>query len=348
MIEIISVVGARPQFIKAAMVSRALKEAGIGERLIHTGQHYDDNMSSIFFDELDIPAPDINLEVGSGSHARQTGEIMVRLEEHLLQNDRPDCVLVYGDTNTTAAAAVTARKLLIPVAHVEAGLRSFNMHMPEEINRIVTDRLSDFLFCPTQTACDHLKAEGLTDGISLTGDVMYDAVVHFSSTREPAGGRFPEGTYALATVHRAENTDDPDRLAGIIRGLGNVGIPVIFPVHPRTAVRLQGFGLPDNISVMEPLSYVQMLHAIKGAHRVFTDSGGIQKEAIWLETPCITLRDETEWVETLDRSWNVLVGADPAQIKSAMDVEPVAPPPVLCHIGEDSASSRIASILASA
>ena len=250
MIEILSVVGARPQFIKAAMVSRALKEAGIGERLIHTGQHYDDNMSSIFFDELDIPVPDINLEVGSGSHARQTGEIMVRLEEHLLQNDRPDCVLVYGDTNSTVAAAVTARKLLIPVAHVEAGLRSFNMHMPEEINRIVTDRLSDFLFCPTQTACDHLKAEGLKDGISLTGDVMYDAVVHFSSTREPSSGHFPVGTYALATVHRAENTDDPDRLAGIIRGLGNVGIQVIFPVHPRMAVRLQGIGLPDNISVI--------------------------------------------------------------------------------------------------
>ncbi len=346
--EILSVVGARPQFIKAAMVSRALKEAGIKERLIHTGQHYDDNMSTIFFDELDIPSPDINLEVGSGSHARQTGEIMVRLEEHLLQNDPPDCVLVYGDTNSTVAAAVTARKLHIPVAHVEAGLRSFNTLMPEEINRMVTDRLSDYLFCPTQTACDHLRKEGLTMGVSLTGDVMYDAVVHFSSTPVPATGHFSEGTYVLATVHRAENTDDPDRLAGIIQGLGSVSLPVLFPVHPRTESRLKGFRLPDNISVIEPLSYVQMLHAIKGAFRVFTDSGGIQKEAIWLETPCITLREETEWVETLDRSWNVLVGADPVRIKSALDIEPESPPPALGRVGDVSASFRIASILASA
>lgn len=346
--EIVSVVGARPQFIKAAMVSPALAKAGIQERLIHTGQHYDDDMSSVFFDELDIPAPDTNLEVGSGSHAIQTGEIMVRLEACLLQNDRPDCVLVYGDTNSTIAAAVTARKLLIPVAHVEAGLRSFNMQMPEEINRIVTDRLSDFLFCPTQTACDQLKKEGLTAGVFLTGDVMRDAVVHYSSSSTPANSQFPDGSYALATVHRAENTDDPDRLAGIIRGLGSVGLPVIFPAHPRTAGRLKGIGLPDNVRIIRPLSYKQMLRAMKGAHRVFTDSGGMQKEALWLGTPCITFRDETEWVETLERSWNVLVGADPLRIKQAMELEPVDPPPLLGQFGEDTASSRIASILVSA
>ncbi len=347
MTDVVSIVGARPQFVKAAVVSRALRQAGIRETIIHTGQHYDESLSAVFFEEMDIPEPDANLGVGSGSHAYQTGEIMVRLEEQLMSRPEPDCLLVFGDTNSTLAAAVTARKLHIPVAHVEAGLRSFNQRMPEELNRIVTDRLSDWLFCPTETACENLHKEGITNGIHLTGDVMFDATMYYTDRARKPARDFPGRTYVVATVHRAENTDDPGRLGGIMTGLGALRIPVLFPAHPRTMERLKGFALPGNIRLVEPLSYLEMLYVVKGALRVVTDSGGLQKEALWLGTPCITLRDETEWKETLEGGWNVLTGADPERITAAMQRDPQAPVPSIGRFDGNMASERIASILSS-
>lgn len=347
MTDVMSIVGARPQFVKAAVVSRALRRIGIRETLIHTGQHYDAGMSAVFFEEMGIPEPDVNLGVGSGSHAYQTGEIMVRLEEQLMSRPNPDCVLVFGDTNSTLAAAVTARKLHIPVAHVEAGLRSFNQRMPEELNRIVTDRLSDWLFCPTETACENLQNEGITNGIHLTGDVMLDATLHFADRARKPAQDFPDRSYVVATVHRAENTDDPKRLGGIMTALGALQVPVLFPAHPRTMERLKGFALPDNIFLVQPLSYLEMLYVVKRALRVITDSGGLQKEALWLGTPCITLRDETEWIETLEGGWNVLAGADPDRITAAMRRDPGSPIPSIGRVDGNSASDRIASILLS-
>lgn len=318
--KIISVVGARPQFVKAAVVSHAVRDRGIEEVLVHTGQHYDDRMSQVFFDELKIPRPDVNLAIGSGSHASQTGGMMTRLEALIQDIGPPDCVLVYGDTNSTLAAALVASKLHIPVAHVEAGLRSFNRRMPEEINRIVTDRLSDFLFCPTPTAVRHLASEGIESGVVLSGDVMLDATLHFSGV---AADRVPlssvteleSGSYHVATVHRAENTDVPARMDEILRGLGGLSKPVILPAHPRIRGLLAD--APANITVREPATYLELLTLVRGADRVFTDSGGLQKEAVWLGKPCITLRDETEWVETQERNWNQVVGADAAAIHRA-------------------------------
>lgn len=351
MTSILTIVGARPQFVKASMVSRALEEAGFKETLVHTGQHYDAAMSSVFFEELGIPTPAINLGVGSGTHASQTGEMMVRLEHHLAVIDRPDCVLVYGDTNSTVAASLVASKMHIPIAHVEAGLRSFNRRMPEEINRIVTDRLSSFLFCPTETAVRHLSNEGMSDGVYLTGDVMRDATLFFCSmAREskPLADIIEHlpGRYVIATIHRAENTDDPDRLAAIMRGLGQISVPVILPVHPRTRKRLVNLVLADNIRIIEPVSYLEMLTLVQFADRVLTDSGGLQKESIWLETPCITLRDETEWTETLDNDWNQVVGADADRISDAFERRPDLPAPAFgASPGGDSASECIVRLL---
>ena len=348
--QIVSVVGARPQFIKAAVVSHALEAAGIPERIVHTGQHYDARMSSVFFEELGIPEPVANLDVGSASHAVQTGSIMVRFEEYLASGPLPDWILVYGDTNSTLAAALVASKLQIRLAHVEAGLRSFNRRMPEEINRIVTDRLSDLLFCPTRTAVSHLEKEGLSGGVHLTGDVMLDATRFFGRKAEenhPIANltRHPAGSFHLATVHRAENTDDPERLASIIRGLGRSGLPVLLPMHPRTRSRVKRLVLPENIEVIPPVSYLAMLSLVRAARRVFTDSGGLQKEALWLGTPCITLRDETEWVETLNGGWNILVGADAGRIESAATEEPSASPPEFGSVADGRASDLIASLL---
>lgn len=324
---ICTIVGARPQFIKAASVSRTLSNAGVEELLVHTGQHYDEEMSHIFFHELAIPRPSINLDVGSGSHAYQTGEIMVRLEEYLRNCAHVDWLIVYGDTNSTLAGALTAAKLGIPVAHVEAGLRSFNRAMPEEINRIVADRLSGVLFCPTATAVGNLAAEGITEGVVLTGDVMFESTRLFSdkasdvvpistiTNHEPS-------TYFLATIHRAENTDDPERLTGIFDGLKRLDAPVIVPLHPRTRAALRSTELPNNVEVIKPVGYFQMLSLLKHAAAVLTDSGGVQKEAYWLEVPCITLRNETEWVETLHGGWNRLVGADPDAIQRAAATPP--------------------------
>ena len=325
--KVVTVVGARPQFIKAAAVSRLLRDQHT-EILIHTGQHYDENMSDVFFQELDIPAPDYNLGVGSGLHGAQTGEMLARIEQVLL-SEKPDRVLVYGDTNSTLAGALAAVKLHIPVAHVEAGLRSFNRAMPEEINRIVTDHVSDLLFCPSDVAAQHLAHEGITHGVHVVGDVMADTLLYATerasqhSTILEDLGLLP-GNYLLATVHRAENTDDPERLQAILTAFAAVREPIIFPIHPRTRQRMadqNAFAILEGsqVKLIEPLGYLDMVRLEQSARLILTDSGGIQKEAYWLKVPCITLRDETEWVETVENGWNCLVGADREKIILAID-----------------------------
>ncbi|HXC79644.1 MAG TPA: UDP-N-acetylglucosamine 2-epimerase (non-hydrolyzing), partial [Candidatus Acidoferrum sp.] len=298
--KILSVVGARPQFIKAAPVSRVLRRKHL-EVLVHTGQHYDDNMSDIFFRELDIPKPDINLGVGSGPHGAQTGGMMAGLEKIVLEVN-PDWVLVYGDTNSTLAAALVAAKLHVPVAHVEAGVRSFDRRMPEEINRVVADHVSDRLLCPTEVAVRNLAREGVERGVRLVGDVMYDAFLFYrGAAAERAGivnklGLAP-GQFALATLHRAENADVPERLRSILEGIVLSGLNVVLPLHPRTRARLEG-APPSQIHVIDPVGYLEMLALEEAAALIVTDSGGVQKEAYFLGKPCITLRDSTEWTET--------------------------------------------------
>jgi UDP-GlcNAc3NAcA epimerase len=317
-------VGARPQFIKAAAVCRALGEfeGRIAHRLVHTGQHYDARMSDVFFEELGIPSPEENLEVGSGTHAVQTGEMMKRLETSLAA-DRPDWVLLYGDTNSTLAGAIVAARLGLSSAHVEAGLRSFNRRMPEEINRIVTDRLGDLLLCPTPLAVRNLAAEGLSERARLTGDVMYDAYLVFreAAGRHEAVARWKRGEFALATIHRAENTDDAARLDAILEALDAIAeslCPVVLPLHPRTKKVLEERDRrPRSVTVVEPLSYLEMLLLESRARFVLTDSGGVQKEAYFARVPCITLRDETEWVETLENGCNTLAGAHTESIVAA-------------------------------
>ncbi len=334
-LRVVSIVGARPQFIKAAVVSRALRQ-GHTEVLVHTGQHYDANMSAIFFDELDIPPPDVHLGVGSGPHGEQTAAMLTGIEGVLLR-ERPDWVLVYGDTNSTLAGALAAVKLGIPVAHVEAGLRSFNRAMPEEINRVVADHLSVLLLCPSQTAVDNLAAEGIRRGVRLVGDVMADALAvaaarahSHSAVLTRLGIR--EGGYVLATVHRAENTDDPSRLGDILRALDALGEPVLFPVHPRTrkAIEALGHRPAGNVRYLEPVGYLDMVRLEQSARLILTDSGGVQKEAYWLGVPCLTLREETEWVETVQAGWNVLVGTDPVRIQHTARslLPPAARPPL--------------------
>lgn len=324
-----NVVGARPQFIKAAVVSRALRRRNVREVIVHTGQHYDPDMSAIFFDELGIPDPDVHLDAGSGSHAHQTGEIMVRLEDLLEDRRDADWVLVYGDTNSTIAAALTAAKLNIPVAHVEAGLRSFNRRMAEEINRVVTDRLAQRLFCPTETARKNLAGDGIEDGVVLTGDVMLEAVQIYGhssegETRSGAAGH-EAGRYYLASIHRAENTEDPRRLKDILTGFSELDRPVVLPLHPRTRKRIDVSHFTGNVEVIEPVGYPVMLSLIRHAAAVLTDSGGVQKEAYWLGVPCVTLRDETEWVETLENGWNQLTAPAPDAIRKAVARTPSGP-----------------------
>ncbi len=320
MMKLLTVVGARPQFIKAAPVSKALRRAGIDEFLVHTGQHYHANMSNIFFAELDIPQPDVNLGVGSGPHGRQTAKMLMALET-IMMEAQPDWVLVYGDTNSTLAAALAAVKLHIPLAHVEAGLRSFNRRMPEEHNRVLTDHCSDLLFCPTQTAVENLAREGIEQGVHLVGDVMYDAVRLFAQRARRHSHildrlRLKPKQFLLATIHRPANTDNPDRLKAILNAFLQIEEPIVFPVHPRTQKKIAAMGWDENIFrahnviVIEPVGYLDMLTLEQHARLIMTDSGGIQKEAYFFATPCITLRDETEWVETVEAGWNVLVGAD--------------------------------------
>jgi UDP-N-acetylglucosamine 2-epimerase (non-hydrolysing) len=316
--KVLTIVGARPQFIKASVVSPALRKR-CDEILVHTGQHYDARMSDIFFKGLNIPEPDHNLGCGSGSHGAQTAKILAALEKVVI-SEKPDFVLTYGDTNSTLAGALCAAKLHIPTGHIEAGLRSFNRRMPEEVNRVVADHVSSMLFCPTERAVANLKAEGVSAGVHLVGDVMYDSALRHSkgdSALKSLG--VLRGKYALLTVHRPANADVKANLAGILKALD--GCQTIFPAHPRTAKMMWKFGLkpPKTVRVVEPQGYAEMLQLVKGASAVLTDSGGLQKEAYFLGTRCITLREETEWVETVEAGWNVLTGADAAKIRRALE-----------------------------
>jgi len=348
--KIVSVVGARPEFIQAAPVSFALRREH-REVLVHTGQHYDDAMSRIFFEDLDLPAPDYHLGVGSGPHGRQTGEMLARLEE-VLRAERPDLVIVRGDTNSTLAGALAAAKLHIPLVHIEAGERSFNKFMPEEINRLVADRLADLHFCITRRAVQHLAREGITEGVHFVGDVMLDAARRYlprALERAPALlerlGVEP-GRYLLATVHRAGNTDDPHRLAGILAGFRAIPEPIVFPVHPRTRQALIRYGLEGapHIRMIEPVGYLDMLALEAHARMILTDSGGVQREAYFLGIPCLTLREETELVETVEVGWNRLVGTDPRRIVEGWQTfRPCGPRPPL--FGDGHAAEHIAAIL---
>lgn len=321
--KIVSVIGARPQFIKYAPLSKELRKTH-RDILIHTGQHYDYNMNKVFFDELGIPEPEYNLGIGSGSHAFQTGEMLKGIEDILLK-EKPDMMIVYGDTNSTLAGALAASKLHIRIAHVEAGLRSFDRTMPEEINRVLTDHCSDLLFCPTQTALDNLKNEGVTKGVYLTGDVMVDVlnenkeIAERSDILEKLGVKSKD--YFVVTIHRASNTDNRQNLENIVEALielGNSGENIIFPVHPRTVKLLKEYGLHEKtkttVTLVEPLGYFDFLKLMAHAKKIITDSGGIQKEAYILKVPCITLRENTEWVETVQDGWNVLAGTKVSSI----------------------------------
>lgn len=317
---VVSIVGARPQFIKVAPVSRRLREVA-EDLLVHTGQHYDRNMSDVFFDELDIPPPDLNLEVGSGSHGVQTARMLEGIEEVLLQH-RPDWTIVYGDTNSTLAGALAAAKLGIRVAHVEAGLRSGNRAMPEEINRIVTDHVANLLLCPTSGAVEHLAREGIAQGVRLVGDVMVDMLrsVQPKLGAEHLPSMGVNSPYYAATLHRAENVDSPQNLGRALALMAAIPGEVIIPVHPRTRTSMDRFGLswPNNVLPVDPLGYVPMLTLVNHAKAVFTDSGGLQKESVLLGTRCITLRQETEWPETLEGGWNYLVGLDADKMLGAL------------------------------
>lgn len=330
--KILTIVGARPQFVKAAAVSRVLRQEHT-ELLVHTGQHYDKNMSEIFFTELDIPRPDYNLGVGSGSHARQTADMLVGIEE-LLVKETPDAVMVYGDTNSTLAGALAASKLHIPVVHVEAGLRSYNMRMPEEQNRVLTDHISRVLYAPTESAVENLSKEGIARNVYNIGDVMCDAVLHYAaeidkhdrayffdrSRRLWGDGAMPD-TWYLATIHRAENTDTAEKVFQVLSAFEELPHPVIFPVHPRTvplvrqACEQHSF---RNTIAVEPVGYIDMLFYTKTAVKVVTDSGGLQKEAYILHTPCVTVRDQTEWVETLIGNHNILCKPERESILKAV------------------------------
>ena len=358
--KIVSIVGARPQFIKAAPVSRAIRDHNekeknprIREVLVHTGQHYDHGMSQIFFDELDIAEPDLNLGVGSGPHGWQTGQMLVRIEEVLLA-ERPDYVLVYGDTNSTLAGALAAAKLNLPVAHVEAGLRSYNREMPEEHNRVVADHCSELLFCPTQTGVDNLAREGITSGVHLVGDTMYDAVLQFASIAQKHSTILEDlgldsKSYLLTTIHRPYNTDISENLRNIFQAFAEIRKIIVFPVHPRTRKKISTLEsefsqelVPGNVKIIEPVGYLDMLMLEENARLILTDSGGMQKEAYFFGVPCITLRPETEWVETVEAGWNVVVGADISSIvegyRRAINLPPTDRPNLY---GDGRASEKI-------
>lgn len=320
--KIVTIIGARPQFIKAAAVSRLLRDEAV-ETILHTGQHYDENLSKVFFDELDIPTPQYNLGVGSGTHGIQTGEMLAKIEAVLIDT-QPDWVIVYGDTNSTLAGALAAAKLHIKIAHIEAGLRSFNRLMPEEINRVLTDHISDFLFCPSEVAVENLANEGINEKVVIVGDVMADSLSYAAEKAEKQSDileilDLEPGQYYLATVHRAENTNDPLRLANILDALISLDKKVVFPIHPRTRraiedYRFQGYLSASNLILIDPIGYLDMVRLEASAKLILTDSGGIQKEAYWLQVPCVTLRGETEWIETVQSGWNVLAGGDKENI----------------------------------
>ncbi len=348
---VLTVVGNRPQYIKCAAVSPPLR-AVAHEVLLDTGQHYDHELAGVFFEQLGLPAPDISLGVGSGTHAEQTGRIMVGVEAAIAER-RPDLVLVYGDTNSTLAAGLAAVKVHVPVAHVEAGLRSFDRRMPEEVNRVLTDRLSRLLFCPTTVAVENLAAEGIVDGVHLVGDVMYDLALRALTPALEAQvlERFAvaPGEYVYATVHRPVNADSPDRLAAIVGVLAHLEQPVVFAVHPRTRATLARErlleSLGDAVRVTPPVGYFESLALIRNARAVATDSGGMQKEAFMLRTPCVTMRDTSEWVETLEYGWNVLVDADPERLAAALAAAAPGDDAPDCYGGGD-AGRRIAAVIA--
>lgn len=346
---ILTVVGARPQFIKAAVVSDALKLNGIEESIIHTGQHYDENMNDVFWRELNLPKIVHNLNVGSNTQGVQTARIIEGLENYLLHLDiKPTAILLYGDTNSTLGGAIVASKLMIPIIHIEAGLRSFNREMPEEINRIVTDHLSSLLFCSSTHAEKQLIKEGIKEGIYVCGDVMHDAVLKYSEIAKNKHLsnilKFEPGRYCLLTLHRPSNTDEIKKLEKILNELNTIPIDIVWPIHPRVASKLEKLKLPPNVHMIPPLSYLEMLVVLENSYKVFTDSGGLQKEAYWLKKPCITLRYETEWVETLEGGWNLLNGeVDNSIINNYL----YQPDPTMWRdlYGKGDASLRIVSII---
>lgn len=320
--KILTVIGARPQFIKASVVSKAIQQTdGIAEIMLHTGQHFDKNMSDIFFNQLNIPRPDIQLDICGGSHGEMTGRMLVEIEKALFEN-KPDKVLVYGDTNSTLAGALAAAKLHIPVAHVEAGLRSYNMQMPEEINRILTDQISDTLFCPTDTAMANLEKEGFSQKlvkVLKVGDVMQDSALLFAKQAIAPSKQLPDH-FILTTLHRAENTDNPVRLAAIVNALNYLHkslAPVVLPLHPRTRKMITQHGLELKVQVIDPVGYFEMLWLLEHCQLVLTDSGGVQKEAFFFGKPCVTMRDQTEWIELIEVGANELVGAEQDKITNA-------------------------------
>jgi UDP-GlcNAc3NAcA epimerase len=355
-VRVATVIGARPQFIKAAAVSRVFKDmADVEEIVVHTGQHYDENMSDIFFEELEIPKPDYNLGVGSRTHGAQTGQMLEALEQVIL-DEEPHQVLVYGDTNSTLAGSLAAVKLQVPVAHIEAGLRSFNRRMPEEINRVLTDHASNLLFAPTDTAVENLRLEGIAKSkIQLVGDVMYDVALYYGDKAEKQSRvlkqlDLKQKGYVLATIHRAENTDEPARLLAIFEGLERVGqdMPVVMPLHPRTrrCLALLHIKAP-NVRLIEPVGYLEMVMLEKNAAMIATDSGGVQKEAFFYRVPCVTLRDETEWIETVDSGWNHLAPPDARLIYDIVkdaEAPELAPP----FYGDGTSAQSIAGAIQSA
>jgi UDP-GlcNAc3NAcA epimerase len=365
MLKIVTIVGARPQFIKAAALSREIGSdrwnKTFNEVIIHTGQHYDANMSDLFFDEMGIPVPDYHLQVGSGTHGKMTGEMLIRIEE-VLMKENPDFVLVYGDTNSTLAGALAASKLNIPLAHVEAGLRSFWKRMPEEQNRVLTDHVSDYLFVPVQNAVKNLANEGITRNVFQVGDIMLDAFNYYSEvldkkypdrlqqiqSREKIPTNFFSEGFFLLTVHRAENTDNPENLSEIISALNNTGKNALFPVHPRTKKILKSLNIKfgKQIKLIEPIGYFDMLALEKACDFIVTDSGGVQKEAYFAHKPCITLREQTEWVETVESGWNHLTGTSAEKIRVTME-QLVSPDHYSENYGTGNTSAKILTTLKS-
>ena len=355
--KIMTIIGARPQFIKAAMISKALDD-NIEEIIVHTGQHYDKNMSDIFFEQLKIPKPKYNLGIGSGSHGAQTGEMLIKIEEVLLK-EKPDYAMVYGDTNSTLAGALAASKLLIPVIHIEAGLRSYNKAMPEEQNRVLTDHISKLLICPTQTSVDNLKKEGITENVYLTGDVMCDSVIHYSNLAEkkinlsniclvPLYEKKEITQWYLATIHRQENTMDDKNLSNILDVFEKLDKMVIFPVHPRIKKIIDNLNKVNkykNIYLVEPVDYLTMLYLTKNACKVITDSGGLQKECYILDTPCITIRDQTEWIETLKNGYNILSKPEKNELYEKIVNAKIDNKEKINYYGNGHASSQINNII---
>ncbi len=349
--KIVSIVGARPEFVQVALLSRELRRRH-EEVLVHTGQHYDERMSERFFADLGIPAPDVNLAVGSATAGTQTGEMLASIAR-TLEEVRPDLVIVRGDTNSTLAGAIASKQMLLPLAHVEGGMRSYDRTMPEELNRVIADHVADVALVTDEDARQRLAAEGITRDVHVCGDVMYDA---FLESRERARAALDRRLrahaaepYDLLTVHRAENTDDPARLRAIVAGFEDAPRRVLFPVHPRTAARIGEYGitLPEAIVALEPLGYLDIVALECGAHTVLTDSGGVQREAYFAEVPCITLRDTTEWTNTVDAGWNRLVGADAGRIRAALKAPSQRPPSHPPLFGNGDAVARIVAALES-